>query len=176
MVLGASEKDFDPANAEVYLNDSRNLFLLKVAKNFPEIKVETKSPYIISKDVVISSGEDSSEISFVDYAGKKFPQKRVGVIWLTDFKNKSTENILRPKLIQIEEDKFVAVFEKWSANSYLTTEYLIFNSSGKVIQNPIDLGSARLNRKDDPVFLNGKIIWTSGKKEKNELKVFVLKP
>jgi hypothetical protein len=176
LVLGASEKDFDPANAEVYLNDSRNLFLLKVAKNFPEIKVETKSPYIISKDVVISSGDDSSEISFVDYAGKKFPQKRVGVIWLTDFKNKSTENILRPKLIQIEEDKFVAVFEKWSANSYLTTEYLIFNSSGKVIQNPIDLGSARLNRKDDPVFLNGKIIWTSGKKEKNELKVFVLKP
>ncbi len=176
LVLGAAEKDFNPANAEVYLNDSRNLFILKVAKNFPEIKVDSKLPYMISKDVVISKGEDSPEISFVDYAGKKFPQKRVGVIWLTDFKNKDTENILRPKLIQLEEDKFLALYEKWSANTYLTTEYLLFNSSGKILQSPVDLGSARLNRKDDPVLIDGKVIWTAGKKDKGELKVFVLKP
>jgi hypothetical protein len=176
LVLGAAEKDFNPVNAEIYLNDSRNLFILKVAKNFPEIKVDSKLPYMISKDVVISKGEDSPEISFVDYAGKKFPQKRVGVVWLTEFKNKDTENILRPKLIQLEEDKFLALYEKWSANTYLTTEYLLFNSSGKILQSPVDLGSARVNRKDDPVLMNGKVVWVAGKKDKGELKIFVLKP
>jgi hypothetical protein len=176
LVLGAGERDFNPANAEVYLNDSRNLFLLKVAKNFPDIKVDSQMPYMISKDVVLSSGEDSSEISFVDYSGKKFPQKRVGVVWLTDFKNKNKENILRPKLIQLAEDKFLALYEKWSANMYLTTEYLIFNSAGKILHSPVDLGSARLNRKDDPVLVNGNVIWVAGKKDKNELKIFVLKP
>ena len=176
LVLGAGERDFNPANAEVYLNDSRNLFLLKVAKNFSDLKVDSQKPYVISKEVVTSSGEDSSEISFVDYSGKKFPQKRVGVVWLTDFKNKNKENILRPKLIQLAEDKFLALYEKWSANMYLTTEYLIFNSAGKILHSPVDLGSARLNRKDDPVLVNGNVIWVAGKKDKNELKIFDLKP
>ena len=40
---------------------------------------------MLSKDIVISSGDDLSEISFIDYAGKNFP-KRVGIVWLTDFK------------------------------------------------------------------------------------------
>ncbi|HNI91255.1 MAG TPA: hypothetical protein PKX55_24110, partial [Leptospiraceae bacterium] len=123
LVLGASEKDFNPSNAEIYLNDSRNLFLLKVAKNFNEVKVDSKSQYLISKDIVISDGENSPEISFVDYAGNKYPQKRVGVQWLTNFKKKESENVLRPKLIQLEEDRFLAVYEKWSANSYIRTEY-----------------------------------------------------
>ncbi|HMV44365.1 MAG TPA: hypothetical protein PK079_18535 [Leptospiraceae bacterium] len=176
LVLGASEKDFNPSNAEIYLNDSRNLFLLKVAKNFNEVKVDSKSQYLISKDIVISDGENSPEISFVDYAGNKYPQKRVGVQWLTNFKKKESENVLRPKLIQLEEDRFLAVYEKWSANSYIRTEYIIFNSSGKILQEPVDLGSARLNRKDDPVYINGNVVWTAGKKDRRELKVFVLKP
>ena len=153
-----------------------NLFLLKVVKNFPEVKAETKSPYMISKDIVISKGEDSSQISFVDYANKSYPQKRVGVIWLTNFKEKDSENVLRPKLIQLEEDKFLALYEKWSANSYLTTEYLIFNSSGKILKEAVDLGSVRLNRKDDPVYINGKVVWTAGKKDKGQLKLFSLTP
>lgn len=176
LVLAASERNFNPAQAEEYLNDSRNLFLLKVVKNFPEVKAETKSPYMISKDIVISKGEDSSQISFVDYANKSYPQKRVGVIWLTNFKEKDSENVLRPKLIQLEEDKFLALYEKWSANSYLTTEYLIFNSSGKILKEAVDLGSVRLNRKDDPVYINGKVVWTAGKKDKGQLKLFSLTP
>ena len=126
---------------------------------------------LISTDYVDYNGAE-----LVDYAGKKFPQKRVGVLWLTEFKDKNAENILRPKLIQLEEDKFLALYEKWSANTYLTTEYLLFNSSGKILQSPVDLGSARLNRKDDPVLVKGKVIWSGGKKDKGELKVFVLKP
>lgn len=176
LVLASSEKDFNPSNAEIYLNDSRNLFLLKVAKDFNEVKVDQKTPYVISKDVVISNGENSSEISFVDYSGKKFPQKRIGINWLTNFQKKESENALRPKLVQLEENKFLALFEKWTANSYLTTEYIEFNSDGKILHEAIDLGSARLNRKDDPVLINGNVVWVSGKKDRRELKVFVLRP
>jgi hypothetical protein len=132
LVLGAGERDFNPANAEVYLNDSRNLFLLKVAKNFSDYKSRFADA-VCDKQGCCNYQAEKILLKFLllIILARNFPQKRVGVVWLTDFKNKNKENILRPKLIQLAEDKFLALYEKWSANMYLTTEYFIFNSCWK---------------------------------------------
>ncbi|MBK8397738.1 MAG: hypothetical protein IPL26_21195 [Leptospiraceae bacterium] len=180
VVLGSSEKSFDNNKTGTYLNESRNLFMLLVDKNFPSkknITVEGKqSSAMVSPEVVISDGDTSNQIFYYDYGGGKNFQKRTGVVWLTNYSDLKKENVARPKLVKINDDKFVAIWEKWTDKTYVNTCYLVFNKKGKILVSPKDLGNFRLNRGDDAIEWDGKAVWVTGQKEYKKLKIHILTP
>ncbi|HGJ66542.1 TPA: transglutaminase domain-containing protein, partial [bacterium] len=181
VVLGASEKSFDNSKIGLNLNDSRNLFMLLVAHDFDGKKdgIIVNGDYqnhIISPEVVISNGESSKQIEFYDYGGRLKYQKRIGVVWLTDFKDKDNENVLRPKLVKLADNKYIALWEKWTSSSYITTQYMMFDAQGNILKDITDIGKVRLNREDDVVCLNGKATWVIGDKNKKQLKIVSLNP
>ncbi len=179
-VLGASEKSFTNDNANDNLNDSRNLFLLLVAKDFDTKKNPLKDGKaqnnLVSKEVVISKGEDSGEIGFYDFGGGFNHQQRRGVIWLTNYNDKEKENAARPKIVYLDENKILVLWESWSSSSFNSTKYMIVNSTGKIIKKETDLGSIRLGRADEPILVDGKVIWVTGKESKQKLKIISFSP
>lgn len=175
IVLGASEQSFDNSRTGKILNESRNLFYVLVTPDFgdkPKVKVDEKEQEnVVSKEVVISSGEDSSLNEFYDFGGNLNYQKRVGVIWLTHFEDPEKENVTRPRLLKIGEDKFLALWEKWSSTNYITTQYIVFDAAGKILVPLTNLGGVRLNRGDEPIYSNGNLIWVTGKKNSKQLRL-----
>lgn len=180
LVLGSSEKSFSNEKAIDNLNESRNLFLLLVAKDFDTKKIPEKSGKaqnnMVSKEVVISKGEDSSEIGFYDFGGGFNQQQRRGVIWLTNYSDKEKENAARPKIVYLSEDKILILWENWSSSSFNSTKYMIVNSNGKILKKETDLGSLRLGRADEPILIENKVIWVTGKESKQKLKIISLSP
>lgn len=180
VVLGSSEKSFDNKKTGTYLNESRNLFMLLVDKDFSSkatIKVDGKDQgNMVSPEVVISQGEPSKKIFYHDFGGGKNHQQRTGVIWLTNYTDKQNENVARPKLVKLSNDKFMAIYEKWKENSYDSTYYLMFNSQGAILKEPTKLGPFRLSRGDDVIEWNGKAVWITGQKSQKNLKIHVLEP
>ncbi|MCB1143986.1 MAG: hypothetical protein H7A24_09815 [Leptospiraceae bacterium] len=178
LVLGSSEKSFDNKVTGKYLNESRNLFMLLVDYDFPSKEVLSKDgkrhSNLVNPEIIISEGENSKEIFFYDYGGGKNYQQRVGVVWLTDYSDSSKENVARPKLVKLGMNKFMALWEKWSANSYEGTYYTVFNSHGDIIKKKSHLGNYRINRGDEIIEWNGKALWVTGKKDYKSLKIITL--
>ncbi len=180
IILGSSEKSFDNSKAKVYLNDPRNLFIIKVVKDF-ELKPDIKKngniqKNMVSSEVVISKGENWEEIGFYDFNGNYNLQKKIGIIWLTNYKVLE-ENALRPKLIaKNNEEEFVVLWEKWSKDYFKSAYYSIIDREGKIIKDSIKLGGIRLPRSDEPISVNQKIIWVIGKKQEKLLRIYILDP
>jgi hypothetical protein len=175
LVLGSSEKNFDNSKTNENLNDSRNLFILEIAKDFETKEIIGKSGkkqnHIVNPEVVISKGEDSKEIGFYDYSGNLNLQKRIGIIWLTDYANKKTENARRPKLIPISNNRILILWEKWSDSKFISTEYRILEKTGKIHAQK-NLGSIRLTRTDSVIEWQNNILWFIGNENRKMLKLY----
>ncbi len=172
VVLGSSEKSLNFANPAA---DSRNLFMVLVDKDFDRIETDGDMNEV-SRQVVISEGEDSPAFSFYNFDGGYEKQKRSGVVWLTNFSDASKNNVVSPKLIALSEGIYAALWENHSSAGYESTFYMLINSEGKVLRNATDLGKLRLSPGDDPININGRIVWVSSTdtgKQLNELMINV---
>jgi hypothetical protein len=180
LILGSSEMSFDNRITGKYLNESRNLFAVLVNRDFNQKKLsvhEGKSQTnMVSDEVVVSAGEKSDIISFYTFNGDIQYQRRKGVIWLTNYNDKTKENAVRPKLIQTDKDEYLVIWEKWTDKRYYLSYYLKINSQGKILIPETDLGGVRLNRGDDPVYFDGKAVWAVGMKDRQFLRIYQLDP
>ena len=131
---------------------------------------------VVSPQVVVSKGETTGVTGFHDFGGKWNAQQNRGVVWLTSFKDKENENVVRPKLARISENVFVALWELWGSKNYLTTQCLVFDSEGKILRDVTDLGPVRLSRGDDVVVLNGKVFWVTGSRHRQALRIHIFAP
>ena len=79
-------------------------------------------------------------------------------------------------MVKLAEDKYLALWEKWTEDKYESTYYIIFNSEGKIIKNATMLGQFRINKGDDVIEWNGKALWVIGQRDFKTLKIHILSP
>lgn len=182
LVSGVSEGDLGNIQLPVekgLMGKSRNAFVLLVDPDFeklPDRIVNGKSErYLVNDDVVISQGV-ASEVVLFGTGSEAKSQQNVGVIWLTNYSDVEKENASRPKLAKIGDDRYVALWERWTRNTYLSTYYCVVNGRGQVVKAVTDLGPFPLPRGDDVVGGNGTVSWISGENFDEKLDVYTLKP
>lgn len=169
VVLGSSERSFNNAKAGEGANESRNLFMVHVVKDFD--KQTSQGDWNEVFENIVDSGGAAESNAFYDFNGGENKQRRVGVVWLTDFMNPQKENVVRPKLVKLSDGRYVAMWEKWSDSEYLTTQYLIMDEKGNILKKATNIGPVRLNRPDDIIGYGNKVIWVTGDASKKSLRV-----
>ena len=173
VVLFGSEKSPDNKLATSTLNESRNLGMVLVSPDFQSKKQEGN---VVSPEVVISGGVDSPDFGFYTFDGWWSPQKYRGVVWLTDYRDKTRENATHIKLAPLEAGTFLALWEKWTNNAFISTYGMICDETGRKLTGEINLGDkVRLHRKDDILVRGKQIIWITGQEAALELNVLELK-
>ncbi|WP_058303591.1 copper amine oxidase N-terminal domain-containing protein [Gorillibacterium timonense] len=155
VLVGSSEKTMSASKAGSHHNESRNLFLQLVSKQF-----ENGSEPVLSKG-------DTQEFH-VSVHGWDYTASNKGVVWLTDYKEKAFENAAHPKVTALGGDRFLILWEKMGATkanpellTYLTTFYMIVSSDGSVISPAKEIRGARLNMGDSVTYRDGSVYWAS---------------
>lgn len=170
MVLFSSEKSHENTRANGTLNESRNIGMVLVNKDFEKHPQKSR---IVTDKIVISKGESTPEFGYYSFDGKYYPQKNVGVIWLTNYLDLRKENASRIKAASLGEGKYIALWEKWTENSYVSTHALLFNEAGDKLSSIVDLGNTmRLHPGDIVLAKDKRIYWVTGTGGTLELNIF----
>ena len=157
--LGASERALDHVDNSSAGNsgkaiDARELFLQVLKKDFKNYSGANK--FVLAgetragKASTLSSAPHYFVSSDVDY----------GVNWLTNYDaNYYASN---PKVVAIGNEQFAIMWEKRSYSSNdVKTYYAVMDVNGNVIKDTMILQDCLLAADTDPVFLNGRIYWTT---------------
>jgi len=149
VLVGSAEKTMTAASASGKHNESRNLFLQLIAKNFEE----TEKP-------IISQGENAR--FQVDVYGRSYQAENEGVVWLTNYKNQKTDNVAHPKVAYMGNNELVLMWENIAIyGGYKSTSYMVVTSKGEIVQKPIELVGPRLSIGDDIYYRDGSVYWAS---------------
>jgi hypothetical protein len=179
LVLGSSERSLDNGKATGTLNEARNLFVVLVSRDFDRTPAPPPGggqDEVVTSQVVVSAGETSRDEHFYDFYGGTHAQRNVGVAWLTSYTNRDTENAVRPKLVKVGPDMFVALWEKWDKERYSSTYYLVLDGQGRVTKPATPIGAAHLPRSSDPVAALGHVVWFGGEGGRQRLLASFLTP
>ena len=125
--------------------DPRNVGFVKISKTFNK----DEKP-ILSKGINEKGG-------FYSFGGRWTEQENIGIVWLTNIKNKNDQGVRYLKTAKIGE-KVVLIWEQTTNSGGKTNMLLKVDKNGKPIGSIINLGDAiTLNRRDDLMVLKGKI-------------------
>ncbi len=140
-------KSIDNSRAGNY-EDPRNVGFVKISKTFN--KDETP---ILSKGINEKGG-------FYSFGGRWTEQENIGIVWLTNIKNKADPGVKHLKSTKIGE-KIILMWEQTTNSTGKTIMLLKVDKNGKPIGSAINLGDViTLNRRDDLMELNGKVYLT----------------
>ena len=114
------------------------------------------------------------DVPIKDYWGTTFAGKNKGLIWLTNYTNRTTENAERPHLVSIGGGRFIVLWEKWSLTAYSGTFVAVLDEYGNVLKAPASIGTARLHRQDNPVQFGDKAAWIIGESSPAKLVLYTL--
>ena len=172
VVVFAGEKSpsgqvLDNSRATSRHADPRNLALVVVAKDFHS--VPKKKGMQIPPGIIISEGPAETG-GYYSFTGKWMPQNHSGIVWLTDYTNKETQNASRVKTVLLADKSIIILWEEWTATSYHNTWALRIPANGKLEAKPIDLGkNLRLGRREDPLAIGQSVYLASGRASDNNL-------
>lgn len=159
-------------------SDPRNVGLIKVVKDFEK---SSGRGSVVSDDLILSKGKVESG-GFYSFGGHWSEQRNTGVVWLTNYRNNKVESAKNIKSVKLAGSEVLILWEKHSVegygSKYISTYAMKIDSNGNNLSGVIDIGShVRLNRRDEPMFLNNKVFLVSGneKEKKLELIVFSVK-
>jgi len=151
-------------------DDARNIGLVKVVRDF-----SSGWGNVVPDSMVLSKGTAETG-GFYTFNGTWSEQRNAGVVWLTDYKDKTQTNVSRLKTIKIAEDKILLLWENWNDNSYINTYAMTIDSLGNVLDKPVTLGNhVRLSRSDDPIIIGNSVYIASGNKADSKLELIELK-
>ncbi|MFF2885911.1 stalk domain-containing protein [Paenibacillus sp. NPDC057967] len=161
VLLGAAERSMTPESASSRHNESRNLFLQLIAKDFEN----TAAP-------ILSQGETAE--FHVDVYGRSYDAKNEGVVWLTNYTDIKKNNAAHPKIAALDQNRVLVMWENMKYNSddtlvYDTTYYIIVTPEGKVLKGPESIEGARLNIGDELVYADGYVYFSSNYRDKMHL-------
>ncbi|MGX9522807.1 hypothetical protein ACWX0P_29180 [Vibrio mediterranei] len=176
LVFFASEHDnkglvLNNAQAMSHLNSARNLGVVKVVTDFENA---SGSGVEVSDDLMLLPGDFPAETGeFYGFNGGKYPQRVTGVHWLTQLNPQDLgHNVSRVKTIEIPgKAQVLVLWEEWSQNSYLTTRAMIVDFDGQQVGSIYDLGSLRLNRRDELLYQSGSIWSMTGNARDHSLQI-----
>ncbi|MCA9523245.1 MAG: hypothetical protein KC609_19850 [Myxococcales bacterium] len=162
LLLFATEND--PSSTGSALIAPRNLAIVHIAKGFDSIAQGADGKYDVTIVDTADQNSDATtlEITIKDYWGASFVGKNRGLVWLTGYADKDTENAERPKLVPLANNQFLVLWEKWSASAYVETYAMVIGEYGNVVKAATAIGSYRLYRGDDLVAYDGAAAWLIG--------------
>ena len=168
--LGASERALDhvdnsSAGKSGKAIDARDLFLQVLKKDFKNYSGANKFALAgetrAAKPSTLSTAPHYFVSSDVDY----------GVNWLTNYDVDHYAS--NPKVVAIGNEQFAIMWEKRSySGGDVDTYYAVMDANGNVVKDTMILQDCLLAADMDPVFLNGKIYWTT--KDKYGFRINVL--
>ena len=172
-VLFTSERTQDNALALDYVNESRNLGFVLVSPTFDQVAQEEA---IVVDQIVISRGESSADFGFYTFDGNFTSQRSVGVVWLTQYDSPMLANASRAKLAHLGDGEYLALWELWADEGYLSTYGMTFTEDGRTTSNPVELGRGlRLHRGDHVALHGGHVAWFTGSGATLELNLVAIR-
>jgi hypothetical protein len=98
-------------------------------------------------------------------------------MWITDYKNKDTENAANPKIVAVSDNHFLLMWELFTKNSYKTTYMAIIDGAGKLLTKIIEMPKVRLNINDVPRYnrSTGNVHWAIDN-GKNKFDIYSFNP
>lgn len=159
-LAGVSEKtlSYDIASNPVF-NESRNLFLQVISKNFTSDSSNQAWVQLLNGDTRAAEGKYVSitggcEAGAVDY----------GVLWLTNYTGNYYASNAR--MLPIGNDQLLFMWEKKlyerrQYDQYITSYYMVVTSTGEVIIPETEIQDIRLSDYGEPTFRNGYVYWTT---------------
>ena len=184
-VVFSSEKStaFSEGDNSKAILDERNLAFVHVKNDFLNQVTSNNLLDISITDVSNNSNvADPYNITVNTNNVNKTGTNR-GVVWLTNYSNLNTENVEKPKMVGIGNDKFIILWEKWKisttvanaygqASDYVSTWGIVVDEYGNVVTAAKDLGNFRLQRGDDIVSKDSKAYWVRGDQSPNKLIIY----
>ena len=144
---------------------ARNIAFVHVRSDFDTLDYDPEKKYDVSI-VDTNTGNAAAQtfdVPIKDYWGATYAGKNKGLVWLTNYTNRATENAERPHLVAIGGGRFIALWEKWSLTAYGETFAAVFDEYGNILKVPTSLGTtARLHRQDSPIQFGNKAAWVVG--------------
>lgn len=148
-----------------YLNDARNIGLVKVPRDFSG-----------SNNPVLSPGKTKTG-GFYTFGGTWTKLENKGIVWLTRYTDKAKENASRIKTAALPDGNILILWETWTPDAYVSTHAMKVSTTGEIIGEPVDLGPVvRLARRDDPLIIGNRILFIAGDKVGKELVVTAYQP
>ncbi len=174
-ILFAAEKNSEISSA---YNDSRNLALIHVRKDFMDAPMNSENFYdikLVTTDKEKNPNFETQEHKVLFYATSALDRDGInpGMVWLTNYTDKASETVMKPKLVKISSNLFVALWEKWTETGYVSTHAMVIDEYGNIIHPETDLGQVRLQRGDEPVALaDGTVAWVTGDRQAKKLTLY----
>jgi hypothetical protein len=164
-LLFASEKSAVYTGGTSAVISSRNLAFVHVRSDFDQVVGDPANMYDVAI-VDTTAGNPAAQtfdVPIKDYWGDTFAGKNKGIVWLTNYSNRATENVERPKLVALGDGRFMALWERWTLTAYSGTFAAVIDEYGHVTKGPSSLGiGVRLHRQDSAVQLGNKAAWVVG--------------
>ena len=164
-MLFSSERSEQYTGGPSAVVTSRNLAFVHIRKDFYVDSTNPSNKY----DVTIvdtaewNSAAESFNVKIKDYWGKQYNGTNRGVVWLTQYDDRLTENVERPKLVALDSGYFIALWEKWSLDTYIETFAMVIDEYGNIMKEAASLGDdVRLHRQDSAIRLGNKAAWVVG--------------
>ena len=117
-------------------------------------------PFVCAFIRYLSSGPVEKG-GFYTFGGGWSAQENQGVVWLTNHKTVQ-RNVCRPKTARLQKDAILLVYEIWTGTTYVQTEYMVVDDSGRGVQAKTVLDGAhhlRVAPTDDLVVVDGLAVW-----------------
>jgi hypothetical protein len=148
---------YDPIPGDKLM--AKDVFVQSIKKNF--MYHSNNSDKLLSKaETRIPSGEAGQ--TGLNLSGQSYflPNNVVdyGVVWLTEYQ--ADEAALNPKVVGIDNDFSVILWEKYKGGKFIDTYYAIVNYAGAIVKEPAVIPKARLCEDERPLYSDGKIIWS----------------
>jgi hypothetical protein len=195
-VLFSTEKSTEVAGS--YVHDSKNLALMHVKSDWKTPSYYDSSAFFgngevdnrwVTNDPTLSCAVTNNPQSPYLINGKQKSYLNKGVVWLTNYTDKAAENAQKPKIVKVDTDKFLILWEKWKASSltshnasnsgkkddFVSTYAMAVDQYGNVLAPEKNLGSTvRLHNGDDLTVIDGKAVWVTGDAETTTLTIHTI--
>jgi hypothetical protein len=162
-----------------FVAGSRNLALIHIVQNFEQLQHEGRSFDPDKYDVRIvdthlhNTAAENFEVIVEPYG--PYTAYNKGVVWLTDYDDINDAHANRPKMVKINDDRFMVLWEKWTQTEYIETFAMIVDEYGHILSPATSLGnSARLHRGDDAFALGDKAAWVVGEADVPRLVLYTV--
>lgn len=155
--------------------DPKNIGFVKIQRYF---EAANENVNCVTEDVVLSKGK--SEIGgFYGYSGQWFPQKNMGVTWLTNYKDINKNNIRNLKSIKLSDGTILLIWENYKVKDYTKDFIGVFgiklNASGVKISPIISLGNKfRLPVSDEILYSENKLFLINGLGDEKKINLTII--
>ncbi|ALG67862.1 hypothetical protein [Beggiatoa leptomitoformis] len=176
-VIFAGEKSptgvsLDNSRVGSYLNDPRNLGIVQVIHDFASITPNTDNE--VPEGLILTDGLTETG-GFYTFNGTWSPQRNTGVVWLTNYQDKTQANVSRLKSVKLNDGNILLLWELWTDSQYVNTYMLKISEQGQKRSDIIALGTeVRLNRTDDILVNDNTVYIVNGNKSEKKLELIAL--